>query len=115
MKFILERQHHLIVIALALVSARAANAAYEGSQIVEVKGYGHCSLAVPSTCLAKHVRDFLYNGTLPSEYVDGPYFIKPGNDSAKVTIPRAHFDDPEDQRIHLAQVEIAQDLTWPWF
>ena len=104
---------------LALVSARAAKAAYEGSQIVEVKGYGHCSLAVPSTCLAKHVRGFLYHGTLPSEHtrcdVDGPYFIKPENGSAKAAAPRAHFDDPEDQRIHLAQVEIAQDLAWPRF
>ncbi|RYP35443.1 hypothetical protein DL767_003850 [Monosporascus sp. MG133] len=98
-----------------LVSARAANAAFEGSQIVEVKGYGHCSLAVPSTCLAKHVRNFLYNGTLPNNYtqcdVDGPYFIKPEEDAK--AIPRKHFDDLEEQRIHLAQVEFAMDPTWP--
>ena len=100
------------------MSARAANAAYEGSQIVEVKGYGHCSLAVPSTCLAKHVRAFLYDGTLPSEYtqcdVDGPYFVKPESENgAKAATARAHLDDPEELRIHLAQVEIAQDWTWP--
>lgn len=48
-----------------LVSAESAHQAFEGSQIVEVMGYGHCSVAVASTCLAKHVRDFLYNGNLP--------------------------------------------------
>ncbi len=98
------------------MSARSANAAFEGSQIVEVKGYGHCSIAVPSTCLAKHVRDFLYDGKLPSNYtqcdVDGPYFIKPEDDKAKVAA-RKHFDDLEEQRIHLAQVELARDSTWP--
>ena len=45
-----------------LISARSANEAFVGSQIVEVQGYGHCSLAIGSTCLAKRVREFLYEG-----------------------------------------------------
>ncbi|KAF4442452.1 hypothetical protein F53441_11738 [Fusarium austroafricanum] len=96
-----------------LVSARTALAAFEGSRLIEVKGYGHCSVAVPSLCLAKHVRGFLYNGTLPDKAaetqceVDGPYF-KP-NDTASVM----SFDDPEDQAIHLAQLELARDPDWP--
>lgn len=49
-----------------LISAESAHEAFEGSQIVEVLGYGHCSVAVASTCLAKNVRNFLYNGTLPA-------------------------------------------------
>lgn len=67
------------------MSARSAKLAFEGSQIIEVKGYGHCSIAIPSMCLAKHVRELLYNGTLPSSYTQcgfgGPYFIKPGNNN----------------------------------
>ncbi|KAI1876768.1 uncharacterized protein JN550_000840 [Neoarthrinium moseri] len=98
-----------------LLSARSANAAFEGSQIIEVRGYGHCSISVPSACLAKHVREFLYNGTVPANYTqcdaDGPYFIKPEEDG-KISA-MMHFDDPEEQRIHRAQLEIAQDPTWP--
>ena len=95
-----------------LVSARTALAAFEDSRLIEVKGYGHCSVAVPSLCLAKHVRGFLYNGTLPSANetqceVDGPYF-KP-NGAASVQ----SFEDAEDQAIHLAQVELARDPDWP--
>jgi len=45
-----------------LVSAQSANGAFKDSKIVEVEGYGHCSVAVASTCLAQHVREFLYKG-----------------------------------------------------
>ncbi|KAJ1566700.1 hypothetical protein HK405_008778 [Cladochytrium tenue] len=48
-----------------LVSARSARAAFVGSEIVEVRGYGHCSVAVPSVCLATRVREYLYAGKLP--------------------------------------------------
>ncbi|EME86871.1 uncharacterized protein MYCFIDRAFT_86556 [Pseudocercospora fijiensis CIRAD86] len=97
-----------------LISAKAASAAFEGSQIVEVVGYGHCSVAVASTCLAKHVRDFLYHGTLPHSYtkceVDGPYFIKPEEDG-KVVAQRV-FETAEEEKIHLAQLELARDWEW---
>ncbi|KAI1456612.1 alpha/beta-hydrolase [Annulohypoxylon moriforme] len=97
-----------------LQSARSANAAFKGSQIVEVQGYGHCSVSIASTCLAKHVRAFLYNGTLPDSYtqceVDGKYFIKP-DEKGKVKAQK-HFDDPEELRIHLAQLELAR--SWDW-
>ncbi|KAK4095884.1 hypothetical protein N658DRAFT_390614, partial [Parathielavia hyrcaniae] len=52
-----------------LMSARSAKEAFEGSRIVEVKGYGHSSLAVPSLCVARHVRDYLYEGKLPDAHV----------------------------------------------
>jgi pimeloyl-ACP methyl ester carboxylesterase len=97
-----------------LASARSANAAFEGSRVVEVKGYGHCSVAVSSMCVANHVRAFLYNGTLPDGYtqceVDGPYFVKPEEDGK--VVPLRQFDDAEEQRIHLAQVELARDWEW---
>ncbi|CAG9948905.1 unnamed protein product [Clonostachys rosea f. rosea IK726] len=52
-----------------LKSARVARNAFKDSRIIEVKGYGHCSNSLPSSCLTAHVRDFLYNGTLPEKDV----------------------------------------------
>jgi pimeloyl-ACP methyl ester carboxylesterase len=97
-----------------LVSARSANEAFEGSRIVEVKGYGHCSVAVPSTCIARHVREFLYEGRLPDENVqceaDGnPYFAKP--EDALAFVETLGLGD-EERRILLAQQELARD-SWP--
>jgi pimeloyl-ACP methyl ester carboxylesterase len=100
-----------------LVSARSASDVFEGSRIVEVKGYGHCSLAVPSICIARHVRDFLYEGKLPDEDVrcepDGnPYFSKP--EQTMAFVEAQSFGD-EERRIRLAQQELARD-SWlrPW-
>lgn len=99
-----------------LVSARTAQKSFADSQIVEVKGYGHCSVAVTSNCIAKHVRNFLYNGTLPDSYtqceVDGPYFIKP-EEEGKAVAALKEFDDPEEAKIHMAQLELARDAEWP--
>ncbi|KAI0833965.1 hypothetical protein F5Y06DRAFT_307293 [Hypoxylon sp. FL0890] len=85
--------HHLLILSTTydpvcpLQSARSANAALDGSKIVEVQEYGYYSLSTPSTCLAKRVREFLYHGTLPESYeqceVDGPYFAKPEEDGMK--------------------------------
>lgn len=120
-----ETAHPLLILSTTydpvcpLVSARSANEAFAGSQIVEVKGYGHCSVAVASSCLAKNVRAFLYNGTLPDGYtqceVDGPYFVKPDEDGKAVTALR-EFDDLEEAKIHMAQLQLARDPDWPvWF
>ncbi|KAG7294182.1 hypothetical protein NEMBOFW57_004252 [Staphylotrichum longicolle] len=95
-----------------LVSAKSANKVFEGSQIVEVQGYGHCSLAVPSLCIAQHVREYLVEGKLPSKHTicaaDGnPYFGKPEEkDDSVVGMSQLS----EEQRIRLAQQELAADL-----
>ncbi|KJZ68153.1 hypothetical protein HIM_12457 [Hirsutella minnesotensis 3608] len=61
-----------------LVSAKAIREVFEGSRLVEIKGYGHCSLALPSMCLTRHVRAYLQHGTLPDYHTmcepDRPYF-----------------------------------------
>jgi len=97
-----------------LKSAKTAYGAFNGSQLIEVEGYGHCSIAMPSTCLAMHVRNFLYNGTLPDEYtrceVDGPYFIKPEDDGQLVA--QKAFDNDEMRKIHIAQLELATEWEW---
>ena len=97
-----------------LISARAARDAFEGSRVVEVKGYGHCSIAMPSLCMAKHLRNFLNDGELPSEDSrcerDGLYYPK-----LEEKIRQAEWlgYDLEDRRIHEAQAAIAQDIVWP--
>jgi hypothetical protein len=115
-----ETKHPLLILSTTydpvspLVSARSANKAFVGSKIVEVKGYGHCSVSSPSICLARHVRDYLSDGKLPDSHtkceIDGGYFTRPdkGNGMAKV-----YFEDPEERRIHQAQVELARDIEWP--
>lgn len=95
-----------------LVSAQVANGVFAGSRLVKVLGYGHCSIAVPSVCLARHVRGFLYEGKLPESNeeceVDGnPYFGK-GGEEGEMRV----FEDEEERAIHRAQVELARDI---WF
>lgn len=84
-----------------LIAARSANEAFEGSKVVEVKGYGHCSVSVPSVCIAKHVRAFLYEGKLPDTYtqceVDSPYFH--GSDKSGQVSAHRHFEDAEEAKI----------------
>lgn len=100
-----------------LISAKGARDTFDGSRLVEVKGYGHCSVSVPSLCLAKHVRNFLYEGKLPENdeqcEVDGPYFVKPEED--KHTLAQALFEDREEQEIYKAQLDLAKDPEWPFF
>ncbi|KAI1271774.1 Alpha/Beta hydrolase protein [Xylaria sp. FL0933] len=94
-----------------LVSARSAQKAHKGSQIVEVQGYGHCSIAVPSICLARHVRAFLKNGTVPASHtkceVDGAYFPKREREGQIEDV--GLFTDAENREIHVAQVRLARE------
>lgn len=114
-----ETAHPLLIMSTSydpvcpLVSARSANEAFAGSRIVEVEGYGHCSVAVGSVCAARHLRAFLYEGVLPDANVrckvDSDYFVKPDE---KGQVARAYFEDVEDQKIHLAQLELMADLDF---
>ncbi|KAI0185129.1 Alpha/Beta hydrolase protein [Xylaria flabelliformis] len=115
-----ETAHPLLILTTTydpvcpMVSARSAQRAYKGSQIVEVEGYGHCSTAVPSVCLARHVRAYLKNGTVPISHtkckVDGGYFPRLGENTTAVA--GKLFADVEEQRIHDAQVALAKDWQW---
>ncbi|KAH8689176.1 TAP-like protein-domain-containing protein [Talaromyces proteolyticus] len=46
-------------------SARNVSSGFEGSVVLEVNGYGHSSLGVPSLCSLKTQADYWVNGTLP--------------------------------------------------
>ncbi|KXJ92122.1 Alpha/Beta hydrolase protein [Microdochium bolleyi] len=96
-----------------MISARNASAAFVDSRIIEVRGYGHCSLAIPSKCIAHHVRKFLYNGTLPEAHHtrcerDGEYF--PSLDS-----PVEAAGTDEERVLYKAQAQLASGwdlLRW---
>ncbi|KAF2968314.1 hypothetical protein GQX73_g5290 [Xylaria multiplex] len=115
-----ETAHPLLILTTTydpvcpLVSARSAQRAFQGSQIVEVQGYGHCSTAVPSICLARHVRAYLKEGTVPTSHtkckVDGPYFPNMNGDLQGPAVEL--FADVGDQNTHAAQVALARNWIW---
>ncbi|OAA70739.1 Alpha/beta hydrolase fold-1 [Akanthomyces lecanii RCEF 1005] len=59
-------------------AAQSAQKTFVGSRLVALDAYGHASIAMPSLCMAKHVRAYFENGALPEENVvckpDGAYF-----------------------------------------
>jgi pimeloyl-ACP methyl ester carboxylesterase len=99
-----------------LKSARAANSAFEGSQIVEVKGFGHASIAEPSRCLVRKFREYFYEGKLPHEHttceVDLPYFPR-DDDRDKIKVVTAEIEDEE--KAYVAQVALAKEWMGPHY
>ncbi|KAF7551876.1 hypothetical protein G7Z17_g4724 [Cylindrodendrum hubeiense] len=114
----IETAHPLLVLSTTydpicpLISAKGAQETFVGSRLVEVKGYGHCSLAVTSACVARHVRDFLDSGKLPEENVqcevDEPYFQAP--EPEEVLIAKLTTAETEGERIRAAQMLMAGQL-----
>ncbi|KAK6365532.1 hypothetical protein LTS17_011251 [Exophiala oligosperma] len=49
-----------------LVSAQYNNEVFGGSALLQQNGYGHCTLAQPSLCTAKLVREYFNTGALPA-------------------------------------------------
>jgi pimeloyl-ACP methyl ester carboxylesterase len=99
-----------------LVSAKSARAAFEGSQIVEVAGYGHCSLAVPSLCIAQHVRDFLNEGKVPTEHVvcpaDSPSPYLAASEQEGMAYAAGFSGTAEEaEKIRVAMQELSQE-SW---
>ncbi|KAL2827788.1 Alpha/Beta hydrolase protein [Aspergillus cavernicola] len=117
-----QTRHPLLILSTTydpvtpLRAARDANHAFDGSRIVEVNGYGHCSVAVPSLCIVRYVRGYLYEGRLPENYaycdVDSPYFPQ-GVDVDWVFGQRVVGDsDSDEKRVHMAQLELAREWEW---
>ena len=94
-----------------LTSARSARKAFRGSKLIEVLGYGHCSISVPSKCLAKNVRRFFNEGELPEEdiqcEVDGPYFMPP---ETETQIMGTDVEEDEDAKLYRALVGLAKEF-----
>lgn len=117
-----ETAHPLLILTTSydpicpIIGAFVARDVFVGSQIVENMAYGHCSDAMPSLCVGRHVKAYFDHGTVPENHtkceVDGGYFPKRGEDD-NVIEGRGllSFTDPEMQRVHLAQSRLAQ--KWP--
>lgn len=118
-----ETAHPLLILSTTydpvcpLKSARVARDAFKGSRLIEVLGYGHCSVALPSSCLAAHVRAFLNEGKMPEGEgdvqceTDAPYFLPPGSEAA-----HAHElsgGDEERRGLLEAQMGLARAEGWP--
>lgn len=88
------------------VSALSAKEAFPGSKIVKMNGYGHCSIAHPSSCYVGYVRKFLYQGELPAEdvtcEVDGPFIFNPENPGDE-SVPEDIRGDEDKLRLFEAQ------------
>lgn len=117
-----ETAHPLLILTTSydpicpIKGAFVARDIFVGSQIVESKAYGHCSDAMPSLCVARHVKAYFDEGTVPENHticeIDGEYFPKVGEDlNALDSQGLLSTNDPEMQRIHLAQSRLAQ--KWP--
>ncbi|KJZ75769.1 hypothetical protein HIM_04926 [Hirsutella minnesotensis 3608] len=95
-----------------MVSAQVARDVFVDSRLVEIKGYGHCSMALPSLCLAKHVRAYLENGTLPNRHTtcepDRPYFYQP----TTTKMARSLVTETEDDKIREAQLALSKARRW---
>ncbi|KAB5549537.1 Alpha/Beta hydrolase protein [Coniochaeta sp. 2T2.1] len=52
-----------------LVSARNNSAAFPGSEVLVVEGWGHTSLATPSRCVAGVVRGYFQTGGMPGSVI----------------------------------------------
>ena len=67
--------HPLLIISTSydhitpLASAKVARDTFLDSRLIEVKGFGHCGISIPSACLVRRFQEFLYNGTLPDDDV----------------------------------------------
>ncbi|KAH8599192.1 hypothetical protein B0O99DRAFT_384751 [Bisporella sp. PMI_857] len=61
-----------------LVSAKNVSAGFEGSEVLEVRGWGHTSLVNPSLCAIRITTQYWLTGTLPAPgtvcKVDSPLF-----------------------------------------
>ncbi|KAH8668827.1 Alpha/Beta hydrolase protein [Xylariales sp. PMI_506] len=119
---VIKTAHPLLILSTTydpvcpLSSARSANAAFAGSRLVEVKAFGHCSLSMPSSCLAQRVRDFLGEGILPDGNVscdiDGSYFpIVEKDGDAKVVTTESQASE---QELALRKAQAALAEQWHW-
>lgn len=117
-----ETSHPLLILTTSydpicpIRGAFAARDVFVGSQIVENKAYGHCSDAMPSLCVARHVKAYFDEGKVPENHTEcepeGEYFPERGGDG-KVREGRGlrSFGDPQMERVHLAQSKLAG--KWP--
>lgn len=97
-----------------LRSARVALNTFEDSRLVEVEGYGHCSIAIHSTCSNDIAREYLLHGTLPNDKetkcaTDKPYFVSPEKQE-EIKLKAAMKGASADDRSWAAQMELSDHI-----
>ena len=85
--------------------ANRASKLFPGSVVLESRGFGHCSMALPSLCTAKHIRRYFQTGNLPErgekcEIDVGPFGLH-----------KKGLVDAGDQELLEALIDVAR--TWP--
>lgn len=113
-----ETLHPLLILSTTydpicpLSSAKIARDSFVDSRLIEIKGYGHCSSAVPSSCLVPHLRAFLNHGTMPETdikcEVDGRYFFNPEKKKEMLVGGL----ESEESQLRAAQYELASAGEW---
>ncbi|KAK1223678.1 hypothetical protein PQX77_013436, partial [Marasmius sp. AFHP31] len=98
--------------ATPLSAAKKASQQFPGSVVLEQNSPGHCSVAVPSVCTAKVVREYFVNGTLPEQGticpMDGTLF---DDGSATNTTSRRDLMSAEDAELADAVRELARQYS----
>lgn len=100
-----------------LMSARVARDAFNGASLLEVEGFGHCSVAIHSSCAVNATRQFLLHGTLPEDNtkceVDTPYFVSPEK-KQEILQKAAMKTASEDDRLWAAQLGMSDGIQLPF-
>lgn len=95
-----------------MASAKVARQTFEDLRLIEIKGYGHCSLAQPSVCMARHLHAYLEHGVLPAHHTrcdgDRPYF----HAHKKTTARRDLAGETDEDRIRAAQLAMSEAPRW---
>ncbi|KAJ8092879.1 hypothetical protein PM082_023512 [Marasmius tenuissimus] len=97
-----------------LSAAKKASQQFPGSVVLEQHSPGHASIAAPSVCTAKVVREYLVNGTLPEQgtvcSMDGSPFDDPA--SATNAILRRDLMSSEDVGLAKVVQDLARKHSW---
>ncbi|KAI9741172.1 MAG: hypothetical protein M1834_002885 [Cirrosporium novae-zelandiae] len=87
-----------------LQNARKMSEKFSPSSMIEQSGFGHCTLAMPSGCTAKIIREFFQTGEMPSSNTVCPVDVQPfvGNTNGSLILEG-------DEDLSKALMRIAQN------
>ncbi|KAK1226649.1 hypothetical protein PQX77_010361 [Marasmius sp. AFHP31] len=92
-----------------LSAAKKVSQQFPGSVVLEQRSPGHSSLAAPSVCTAKVVREYFVNGTIPEQGTVCPMDGSPFDDPTSATNSTLRRDLMSSEDAELA--EVVQDLA----
>ncbi|MCJ1313464.1 hypothetical protein MMC25_007142 [Agyrium rufum] len=90
-------------------AVHASEELFPGSSVLEVQGMGHCTLAMPSTCSAKIIRNFFQTGLLPEGRTVCPVDVLPFQQESEI----ASMLEGEDGSLLRSLVDVAKDWRVP--